>query len=173
MLDQLLENVKNIRELEENAESYISEHFEGIKRRVEVRRQDLKLRIDKYSEELVRSVESTRLECIKSVKEVDWLTAELKRLNREISEFLERIELECESQVEREADIDSSAALLNDDHLKLLDDYQRLLVKNRKYTFEFADIPIKKVFGSLSNAKVSFINDYEFSSMYFNFIFYF
>lgn len=161
MLDQLLENVKNIRELAENAESYISEHFEGIKRQVEVRRQDLKLRIDKYSDGLVRSVESTRLDCIKAVEEVDWLTAELKRLNREISEFFERIELECESQVDREADIDSSAALLNDDHLKLLDDYQRLLVKNRKYTFEFADIPIHEVFGSLSNAKVKKTKVYE------------
>lgn len=159
MLDQLLENVKNIRELEENAEDYINEHFDGIKRQVEMRRKDLKLKIDSYSDDMVRSIESTRLECMKSAKEVNWLTTQLERSNKELGELIERFEFEfeCESEAKAETDINSSAASLNDAFLKLLNDYQRLLVKNKEYTFEFLETPIDDVFGRFSASTVSLI----------------
>ena len=45
------ENVDKIESLMRNSESYVYEYFEDIKRQVDIRRKDLKGKIDKYTEE--------------------------------------------------------------------------------------------------------------------------
>ena len=47
------ENMPNIQTFEKNGETYIYEYFEDIKRKVDLRREDLIQRIHNYSEEII------------------------------------------------------------------------------------------------------------------------
>ena len=62
------ESVAEIETLKKNSECYIYEYFEDIKRKVDIRREDLKLKIDKYSDEVIQSIEGTQANYIKTWK---------------------------------------------------------------------------------------------------------
>jgi hypothetical protein len=47
------ESVAEIETLKKNSEGYIYDYFEEIKRQVDIRREDLKMKIDKYSDEVI------------------------------------------------------------------------------------------------------------------------
>ncbi len=59
------ERVAKIDTLEKNSEGYIYDYFEDIKRQVDIRREDLKMKIDKYSDEVIQSIEGTQVNYIK------------------------------------------------------------------------------------------------------------
>lgn len=59
------EKVATIETLEKISENYIYEYFEEVKRQVNLRREDMKLKIDTHSGEIIQSVESTKANCMK------------------------------------------------------------------------------------------------------------
>jgi hypothetical protein len=75
------ENISFMETLEKNAELYIYEYFEDIKRKVDLRREDLIERIHNCSEEIIKSVESTQQKYLKMSKEVDQLIFEVEIFN--------------------------------------------------------------------------------------------
>ena len=77
-IDDAKENVDKIEFLEKNAENYIYDYFEDVKRQVDIRREDLKFKIDKYSDELIKSVELNQTNLIKLSKESNQLTTNMK-----------------------------------------------------------------------------------------------
>jgi len=85
------ENMPDMETLEKNAELYIYGYFEDIKRKVDLRREDLIQRIHNYSDEIIKSIESTQCECLKMPKEVNQLIVEVekskKNLNKLINNF--------------------------------------------------------------------------------------
>ena len=42
---------------------YFNEYFEELKRQVDLRREELKLKLDNYSDEIIQSIESTKDNC--------------------------------------------------------------------------------------------------------------
>ena len=55
------ENVEKIESLRKNSESYIYEYFEDLNRQFDIRKEDLKEKIDKYYDKLIQSIEANQL----------------------------------------------------------------------------------------------------------------
>lgn len=76
-IERTRQNLFKLEPLLKDSENFIYEYFEDIKRRVDLRREDLKVKIDTYSDEIIQSVESTKHNCIKS-KENNPLTSDIE-----------------------------------------------------------------------------------------------
>ena len=64
-IENAKESLVDIGLLEKNAENYIYEYFEDVKRLVDIRREDLKFKIDTYSDQVIKSVEMDQMNLIK------------------------------------------------------------------------------------------------------------
>jgi hypothetical protein len=60
-IENAKKNVVEIGLLEKNAENYVYDYFENIKRQVDIRREDLKFKIDTYSDQIIKSVEMDQM----------------------------------------------------------------------------------------------------------------
>lgn len=89
---QAKEIMDKIEILEKDPENYIYEYFDDFKRKVDLRREELKMKIDKYSDEIIQSIEGTQLECKKVSKEVDHLATEIKQSKKELDELIYRFD---------------------------------------------------------------------------------
>ena len=79
---------ENMSDMDKNAELYIYRYFEDIKRKVDLRREDLIERIHNYSDEIIQSIERTQSECLKMSKEVNQLTVEVEKSKRNLNELI-------------------------------------------------------------------------------------
>ena len=52
--------IQKIEILEKDPENYVFEYFEELKRQVDLRREELKLRLDECSDQIIESIESTK-----------------------------------------------------------------------------------------------------------------
>ena len=139
------ENMPNIQTFEKNGETYIYEYFEDIKRKVDLRREDLIQRIHNYSEEIIKSVESTQQKYMKMSKEVDQLTVEVEQSKSNLNDLVDRFD-SCEKK-------QKSVVGLNECFRKVLDEYKETLLGFNKYSFDFKEIDIKDIFGNLSETE--------------------
>ena len=81
------ESLSDMETLDKNAELYIQGYFEEIKRKVDLRREDLIERIHNYSDVIIKSIESTQNECLKMSKEVNQLKVEVEESKKNLNEF--------------------------------------------------------------------------------------
>ena len=148
------DNVAEIEKLEKNAESYIYEYFEDIKRQVDIRREDLKEKIDKYSDEVIQSIEGTQVNYIKLSKEVNQITTNIEKSKKELSEFIKRFDT-FEIDEKKFETIKQSVVDLNTNFKRIIDDYNDSLVGNKEYSFNFKEIPVADIFGFFGDYKVN------------------
>ena len=73
-IENAKENVLKVEELQKNGEMYNYDYFENIKRQVDIRRENLNLKIDNVSDEIIKSVELYQTSYIKLSKEVNKIT---------------------------------------------------------------------------------------------------
>jgi DNA repair ATPase RecN len=154
-IEDAKENVVKIGLLEKNAENYIYEYFEDIKRQVDIRREDLKIKIDKYSEEIIKSVELNQKNYIKLSIEVNKITENIEKSKKDLNELISRFDT-LEFNDEKFKVIKASVAAVNQEFHKILAEYQDSLISNKKYTFEFKELPIEDIFGRVIDFQVNF-----------------
>ena len=154
-IENAKENVVKIGLLEKNAENYIYEYFEDIKRQVDIRREDLKLKIDNYSDEIIKSVEMNQMNLIKLSKEVNQITTNIEKSRKDLNELIARFDT-LEFNDEKFKDIKESVVVVNQEFHKILAEYQDSLIDNKKYTFEFKDMLIEDIFGRVFDVQVNF-----------------
>ena len=53
-------------------------------------------------------------------------------------------------------DIKTSVSVVNQEFHKILAEYQDSLIGNKKYTFEFKELPIEDIFGRVIEVQVNF-----------------
>lgn len=127
-----------------NADNYVYEYFEDIKRQVDIRREDLKLKIDVYSNELISEITQTQYsyrEIVQANQEiVSKLEASKVDLDRMIAE-LEALEVCNEEKALKMGDVKLIAS-------DVINDYDEMLFENTNYKFEFKDLSIESIFGS-------------------------
>jgi hypothetical protein len=141
------ENLSDVETLGKNAETYIYGYFEDIKRKVDLRREDLMERIHNYSDEIIKSIENTQSECLKMSKEVNQLKLEIENSKKNLNELINRFNLFDKKQ--------KSVAVINESYSKVLEEYKESLLGYNKYSFDFNEIDIKDAFGYFSEtAKV-------------------
>ena len=136
---------ENMSDMDKNAELYIYGYFEDIKRKVDLRREDLIERIHNYSDEVIKSIENTQCEFLKISKEVNQLTVEIKKSKINLNTLTNNF-----YSVEKRRE---SLIVLNDNFTKVLGEYNDSLIGFNKYSFDFKEIDIKDVFGYFNSTK--------------------
>jgi hypothetical protein len=154
-IENAKENVVEIGLLEKNAENYIYDYFEDIKRQVDIRREDLKFRIDTYSDQIIKSVEMDQMNLIKLSKEANQLTTNIEKSRKDLNELIAQFD-NLELNDKKFEDIKASVAVVNQEFHKILAEYQDSLIGNKKYTFEFKELPIEDIFGRVTDVQVRF-----------------
>ena len=137
-----------IEQLEKDPEIYTYEYFEDIKRKVGLRREDLKFKIDTYSDEIIKSIDNTQVNLAKLSKKVNLMNTNLKKSERELNMLIEQFDTLKFSDKKFE-EIKNNATVLNKEFCKILTEYQDSLTENKTYSFEFKEMPIEDIFGRL------------------------
>ena len=140
-----LENFSDMETLENNAELYIFGYFEDIKRKVDLRREDLIQRIHSSSDEIIKSIESTQNECLKMSKDVNQLNVEVEKSKKNLNKLINNF-----NTVEKRQE---SWIFLNENFRDVLKDYNDSLLGFKIYSFDFREIDIKDVFGYFSQTE--------------------
>jgi hypothetical protein len=162
MFEECRKEIENAKEslveiglLEKNAENYIYEYFEDVKRLVDIRREDLKFKIDTYSDQIIKSVEMDQMNLIKLSKEANQLTINIEISRKDLNELIAQFDT-LEFNDKKFEDIKTSAAVVDQKLHKILAEYQDSLVSNKKYTFDFKELPIEDIFGRVTDVQVKF-----------------
>jgi hypothetical protein len=153
-LEKAKENEVKTELLKKNAEKYTYDYFEDIKRQVVIRRDNLKIKIDKYSEEIIKSVELNQKNYIKLSKEVNKITENIEKSKKDLNELISRFDT-LEFNDEKFKDIKISVAAVNQEFHKMLAVYQDSLIGNKEYTFDFKESPIEDIFGRVTDVQVN------------------
>ena len=154
-IDDAKENVDKIDFLEKNAENYIYDYFEDVKRQVDIRREDLKFKIDKYSDEIIKSVEMNQMNYIKISKEINVIRTNIEKSKEDLNKSMIQFDT-LEFNDKKFEDIKASVKVVNQEFQKILAGYQDSLIDDKKYTFEFKDMPIEDIFGRVFDVQVNF-----------------
>jgi hypothetical protein len=154
-IEKAKENVVQIELLEKNAENYIYEYFEDIKRQVDIRREDLKFKIDTYSDQIIKSVELDQMNLIKLSKEANQLTTNIEKSRKDLNELVTQFDT-LEFNDKKFEDIKANVEVVNRELHKILAEYQDSLIDNKKYTFEFKELPVEEIFGRVTDFQVNF-----------------
>jgi len=131
-----------------NSEVHIYDYFEEVKRQVDLRRETLKQKIDLYSNEIIHSIEATKIDIIKLAQEVNQLAEYVENSNRELEKFTEVFDT-FEIEIEKYKRLKSNLVLLKNKKIEMLEDYRENTLGYKKYSFEFRDMPIEDVFGQI------------------------
>ncbi len=84
--------VAKIEALNKDPETYIYDYFEEIKRLVDLRREEIKLRVDSCSDEMIRSIENSKENCVRLAKEGRRLKMDINKQKKVLDELLERFD---------------------------------------------------------------------------------
>ncbi len=91
-INKAKENMVKIELLEQKAEFYIYDYFEDIKRQVDIRREKLKLEIDEYSDEIIKSLEINQQNLIKLSKDINKMTTIIEKSKNELNKLITQFE---------------------------------------------------------------------------------
>jgi len=154
-IENAKENMIEIGLLEKNAENYIYDYFEDIKRQVDIRREDLKFKIDTYSDQIIKSVEMDQMNLIQLSKEANQLTNNIEKSKTDLNQLIAQFDI-LEFNDKKFEDIKASVAVVNQEFNNILAEYQDSLISNKKCTFEFKELSIEDIFGRVTDVQVRF-----------------
>ncbi len=124
-----------------NSESYVYEYFEDIKRQVDIRRKDLKVKIDKYTEELIQSIEREQLNYVSLSKEVNEVSTNIDRSKQKLDGFIKKFDT-FEINDKKFKDIKNSVFILNKNFKSIISDFRKSLLGHNEYSFKFENTSI-------------------------------
>ena len=154
-IEDARKNMREVELLETNSESYIYGYFEEIKRKIDLRREDIKLKIDEYSDGIIKSVEINQMNYIKLSKETNEISVNIEKSKKELSKLMPQFD-SLEFNDKKFEDIKKSVAVVNQEFHKIIAEYKDSLIANKEYTFEFKELPMKDVFGRVTDIQVNF-----------------
>ncbi len=88
-IDDAKNNTEEIETLEKNAENFILKYFEDSKRQVDQRRENLKMKLDNCSDEIILYIGSAKDSCIKFSKESKRLSTEIEHSKQELTHLID------------------------------------------------------------------------------------
>jgi chromosome segregation ATPase len=151
-INEAKNNIQKIENLENDPENYSFEYFEELKRQVDLRREELKLKLDNCSDEIIQSIERTKDNCIKLSRESKRLNTEIENSKKELTELMDDFDT-FEIDNEKFEDIRQSLTVLNGGLTRQLGEYKDSIIGDKKYSFEFEEIDIKGLFGSFKEVE--------------------
>lgn len=122
--------------------------MENIKRQVDLRREDIKVKVD--NDKLIQNIDMTRSHCMKLAKQVYQLTTDIEDSKKELDDLLIQFDTFDISENKFE-DIQNRADTLKEIFNKMFMDYKGSLMENKNYVFSFdPKVPTEKFFGSFN-----------------------
>ena len=147
-LNDVKDNVVKIEALEKDPETYIYEYFEEIIRQVDLRREEIKLKVDSCSDEIIGLIVRSKENCVRLVKEATKMKLDIKKQKQVLDELLKRFDTFDINEHKLE-EIKQSVILLNKSLTCKIDEFKCSVIGNKVYSFEFPEIDIENNFGSL------------------------
>ncbi len=117
-----------------------------------MRRENLKLKLDNCSDEIIKSIEITKENCIKLSKESKRLSTEIEKSMVELTKLIGGFDT-FEISDKKFEEIKKSLIILNRGLTRTLGENKDSISKGKEYTFEFQEIDIKKLFGSFKEVQ--------------------
>jgi chromosome segregation ATPase len=151
-INEAKNNIQKIENLEKDPENYSFEYFEELKRQVDLRREELKLKLDNCSDEIIQSIERTKDNCIKLSRESKRLNTEIENSKKDLTELIDDFDT-FEIDNEKFEEIRQSLTVLNGGLTRQLGEYKDSIIGDKKYSFEFEEIDIKGLFGSFKEVE--------------------
>lgn len=152
-IEETSEIASRIDSLSKDPNNYIYEYFNDIKSKVDLRREELKLNIDQYSDELIKSIEETRLKCTKLSNQVREITSNFEKSKNELEDLRSRFDT-FEINDKKYEEIKISADILRNSLNEMQVEFKESLSKNKQYLFKYGEIPIADIFGKINETKV-------------------
>jgi hypothetical protein len=119
-----------------------------LKNKVDLRREELKLKIDDISDQLVQSIEDTQLKCTQQSKENQLIKETFDESNNKLNKLVEEFDIfEFNGKKFEELKKEADALRINFD--KMTADYKISLLDNKKFSFEFLEAEISDIFGEI------------------------
>ncbi len=119
-----------------------------MKNKVDLRREELKLKIDEYSDQLVKSIEDTQSKCTHLSKENKFIKETFSESKNKLNELIEKFDI-FEFNDKRFEDLKKKADALRINFDNMAADFKISLLNNRKFSFEFEEEEISDVFGKM------------------------
>ena len=125
-----------------NPESYVYEYFEEIKRHIDFRREDLKLKIDNYSNDMITEITHTQ-ESYREIARVNQdIALKLEGSKEGLNKLIVELAILKDSE-EKEVKILEVKSMASD----IVNDYDELIFGNMNYKFEHTELSIESIFG--------------------------
>jgi hypothetical protein len=155
MSKELHESLEELKNVEDKSEDFINEYYNNISKSVDIRKNDLKLQIDKYCEGILKKIETTRSECVQL--SANWFSNELEKPKNDLVKLVNKIEKEHqEIQIDfmKKSNVREGAASIDNSFKRILKEYKDdQLLGGKRFTFEFKEIQISNYFGCLKEIK--------------------
>ncbi len=157
-LDELEAKFKQVDSLEQDPFNYIYEYFLDIKTKVDIRREEMKLEIDSYSDKLIGDLKRYESECKDCLNKVAELSKDLKA-SREVYEEI-RSQFEDFNLVEKNLlELNIKGEELNKTVASLIHGFKKTLMKNMSYEFKSVPVNVENIFGQIKCTEEASLSD--------------
>jgi hypothetical protein len=93
LIKETKESAAKTEAIADDPESFIYEYFSDLKNKVDLRREELKLKIDDISDQLVQSIEDTQLKCTQLSKENKLIKETFDVSNNQLSKLIKEFDI--------------------------------------------------------------------------------
>ncbi len=140
-------SVEMIDSVRSDPDNYIYEYFEDIKREVDKRRENLKHRIDIYSNEIITEINQCQESLRKLSRDINRITQSIDTSKADLKRLIGKFDTFELDDVKYES-IMAELVVLKPEFKKLLQDYKRSLIGDKDYEFKFdQNMLVKQFFG--------------------------
>jgi hypothetical protein len=140
------QKLAEIKALDKDPANFIYQHFEDIKREVDLRRENLKLRIDTYSDDIIESIEKNKSTCFELAKTADTLRTKIEKSEQELNQLIERFDT-FNFDIEDKGDIIKNVLLFTRRLTRIIGQHKASLTANKMFSFEFKADQVEDIFG--------------------------
>ena len=149
---QLIKETKEIADkvqaITDDPENFIYEYFSDLKRKVDLRREELKFKIDEYSDQLVQSIDASQLKCTQLSKGNKLMKEPFIELNDELNKIIKEFDI-FEFNDKKFEELKKKADVLRIKFNNIMADYKITLLNNKKHSFEFKEEIVSDVLGKI------------------------
>lgn len=149
IIDETVNTAKKIDAIKKDPHNHIYQYFEDIKRQVDLRREDLKVKIDLYSDQLIGYIAKTQEALKATATEVSDISKRVEGANAELDALIKRFD-SFEINDDKYDRIFLQTKEIKPKFDSVLEEYQNQLIANTVYRFKFDDIPIESFFGTFA-----------------------
>ncbi len=133
--------------------------YVDLKKEVDIRKEDLKFKIDNYADKITESILTTEKECMLNKRKIEENTKELAVSRRELDLLI----LEFDSFEINDKKM--NVILTKAEHLRpklteKINECKNFLLNNKAYRFDQGNMDIESIFGSLRSIEQVYVKSY-------------